>query len=389
MAKLLILMPTLPFPPRQGASHRNWGMVKALYDAGHELCLLCAGAGEIAPELSSRCLEVRCVDIPPRGRRQRMVDWLIRGKVDLVERLRHPEFRHELDDILQRHSFDAIQVEGLEMTAYLSDLVATGIRLVYDAHNAEAALQASAAQLTEQPVRRFYSQIQAQRLSRYETELCSVVDEVIAVSAEDAAKLKRLAPTSKIRVIPNAIEVNAYAAERVKPPVPTLVYSGKMDYRPNVDAVLWFYRSVWPRVLSHDPQVLWQIVGSSPDSDVISLADEDDVEVTGTVKEILPFLASCTVYIAPIRMGSGTRLKLLEAMAAGCAIVATPLAASGLTGAGDAFLVAETADDFAKKTIELLSDSTMREKLGHAARKIVTQQFDWCHVAPMIRALYE
>lgn len=382
-------MPTLPFPPRQGASHRNWGMVKALYDAGHELCLLCAGAGEIAPELSSRCLEVRCVDIPPRGRWQRMVDWLIRGKVDLVERLRHPEFRHELNDILQRHSFDAIQMEGLEMTAYLPDIVATGIRLVYDAHNSEAALQASAAQLTEQPVRRFYSQIQAQRLSRYETELCSVVDEVIAVSAEDASKLKRLAPTAKIRVIPNAIEVNAYAAERVEPRIPTLVYSGKMDYRPNVDAVLWFYRSIWPRVLSHDPQVLWQIVGSSPDSDVISLADEDDVEVTGTVKEILPFLASCTVYIAPIRMGSGTRLKLLEAMAAGCAIVATPLAASGLTGAGDAFLVAETADDFAKKTIELLSDSSMREKLGHAARKIVTQQFDWCHVAPMIRALYE
>ena len=88
-------------------------------------------------------------------------------------------------------------------------------------------------------------------------------------------------------------------------------------------------------------------------------------------------------------MGSGTRLKLLEAMAAGCAIVATPLAASGLTGAGDAFLLAETADDFAKKTIELLSDSQLREKLGHAAREIVTQQFDWSHVAPMIRAIYE
>lgn len=389
MAKLLILMPTLPFPPRQGASHRNWGMVKALYDAGHELCLLCPGAGEIAPELSSRCLEVRCVDIPPRGRWQRIVDWLIRGRVDLVERLRHPEFRQELNEMLQRHSFDAIQMEGLEMTAYLPDLVATGIRLVYDAHNAEAALQASAVKLTKQPVRRFYSQIQAQRLSRYETELSSLVDDVIAVSYEDAAKLKQLVPDTNIRVIPNAIDVNAYAAERVEPPVTTLVYSGKMDYRPNVDAVLWFYRSIWPRILSHDPQVLWQIVGSSPDSDVISLADEDNIEVTGTVKEILPFLASSTVYVAPIRMGSGTRLKLLEAMAAGCAIVATPLAASGLTGAGDAFLLAETKDEFATKTIELLSDSQLREKLGHAARKIVTQQFDWSHVAPMIRAIYE
>ena len=389
MAKLLFLMPTLPFPPRQGASHRNWGMVKALHDAGHELCILCAAAGEIAPELSSRCLEIRCVDIPSRGRWQRMVDWLIRGKVDLVERLRHPQFTHELDEMLLRHAFDAIQMEGLEMTAYLPDLVATGIRLVYDAHNAEAALQASAARLTEQPLRRFYSQVQAQRLSRYEPELCSLVDDVIAVSAEDRAQLKQLAPTAKIRVIPNAIDVNAYAVERIEPRIPTLVYSGKMDYRPNVDAVLWFHRSIWPQIHSHDPQVQWQIVGSSPDSEVISLADEDDIEVTGTVKEILPFLASCTVYIAPIRMGSGTRLKLLEAMAAGCAIVATPLAASGLAGAEDAFLLAENEDEFAKKTIQLLCDSQLREKLGHAAREIVRQQYDWSHIAPMIQDIYE
>ena len=389
MAKLLILMPTLPFPPRQGASHRNWGMVKALHDAGHELCILCAGAGEIAPELSSRCIEIRCVDIPSRGRWQRMVDWLIRGKVDLVERLRHPQFKHELVEMLLRHAFDAIQIEGLEMTAYLPDLVATGIRLVYDAHNAEAALQASAARLTEQPLRRFYSQVQAQRLSRYEPELCSLVDEVIAVSAEDGAQLKQLAPTAKICVIPNAIEVDAYEVERVKPRFPTLVYSGKMDYRPNVDAVFWFHRSIWPQIHSHDPQVQWQIVGSSPDSEVISLADEGDIEVTGLVKEILPYLASCTVYIAPIRMGSGTRLKLLEAMAAGCAIVATPLAASGLAGAEDAFLLAETEDEFAIKTIKLLCDSQLREKLGHAARKIVRQRYDWSHIAPMIQAIYE
>ena len=101
--------------------------------------------------------------------------------------------------------------------------------------------------------------------------------------------MKQLAPTANIRVIPNAIDVNAYAVERIEPRIPTLVYSGKMDYRPNVDAVLWFHRSIWPQIHSHDPQVQWQIVGSFPDSEVISLADEDDIEVTGTVKEILAF----------------------------------------------------------------------------------------------------
>lgn len=389
MGKLLLLLPSLPYPPRQGAALRNWGMVRALHDAGHELYLLCAATGEIAPELLTRSLKICCVSIPPRKNWRRIVDWLLRGRVDLVERLRHPKFQSELAELLETHSFDAIQLEGLEMTAYISELVTTGSRLIYDAHNAESALQTSAALLNKQPVKKWYSLTQARRLARHEAAICAWVDGVIAVSEEDAAQLRQLAPTARICVIPNAIDVKSYDVGRTEASVPTLMFSGKMDYRPNIDAVLWFHRAVWPRIRAAHPQLHWQIVGSAPSPAVWRLAADEKIEVTGSVAEILPYLTASTVYIAPLRMGSGTRLKMLEAMAAGCAIVATPMAAAGLPGAGRAFLEAETEEEFADAISRLLKDAQLRAELGAAGRGIVADHFDWERIAPMIQTIHD
>ena len=389
MARLLLVMPALPYPPQQGAALRNWGMLRALHEAEHELYLLCASGGEIAPELRARCAEIRCVEVPPRSKLRRLVEWLLSGRADLAERLRHSGLAHELDGLLARHRFDAAQVEGLEMTACLSALAANGVRLVYDAHNAEAALQASATRLARDPLLRAYSRSQAGRLARYEAELCAAVDEVIAVSREDAAELRALAPSAKIRVIPNAIDVATYAGERVEPPAPTLAFSGKMDYRPNVDAMLWFTREIWPKIRLQEPRAQLHIIGRAPAPAILDLAQDESVRVTGAVPEMRPHLLACSIYIAPLRMGSGTRLKLLEAMAAGCAILATPLAAAGLEGAGEAVALAEKADDFAQAALALLADSRRRAEMGRAARAFVAARYDWSLVAPLVRAVYE
>ena len=389
MARLLLVMPALPYPPQQGAALRNWGMLRALHEAGHELHLLCASSGEIAPELRAHCVEIRCVDVPPRPKWRRAVDWLLSGRADLAVRLRHPDLARELHSLLAKHRFDAAQVEGLEMTACLPALAANRMRLVYDAHNAEAALQASAARLARNSLLRAYSRSQADRLARYEAELCAAVDDVIAVSQEDAAELRALAPGAKIRVIPNAIDVAKYAGEREEPPTPTLAFSGKMDYRPNVDAMLWFTKDVWPQIHQQEPRAQLHIIGRAPSPSILNLAQYEGVRVTGAVPEMRSHLLACTVYIAPLRMGSGTRLKLLEAMAAGCAILSTPLAAAGLDGADEALVLAEKADDFAQSALALLADSRRRAEMGQMARAFVAARYDWSQVAPLVRAVYE
>ena len=340
-------------------------------------------------ELQERCLEIRTVDIPPRPSWQRAIAGLLRGEADLAERFRHPQLEQELKELLARYTFDAAQLEGLEMTAYLPLLVAAGVRIIYDAHNAEANLQETAARLSERFTLRAYSQVQAARLQRYEAELCAAVDDVIAVSEEDAAVLAELAPSASIRVIPNSIHTHLYAGARVEAPRPTLVFTGKMDYRPNVDAVTWFAREIWPQIRIQNEKVELQIVGKDPTPAIQRLAQDERIMVTGEVAEMLPYLLSCTVFIAPLRMGSGTRLKLLEAMAAGCAIVASPLAAAGLAGAGEAYTLAESVDGFAQETLELLADPQRRQQMGLAARALVAARYDWAQTAPQVQEIYD
>ena len=387
MARILLLLPGLPHPPRSGAALRNWGIIRALAAAGHQLHLLCAEEGPISPELAAIAQEIRRVAIPPRTLWQRTLA-AVQGKVDLVERLSHTAMADGLRAMLKANTYDAAQLEGLEMTACLPLLRQALPRLLYDAHNAEAALQASAAALTDAPLKRQYSRLQARRLARYEAELCATVDEVIAVSDEDAAALNRLAPAANIRVIPNSIRVSDYAGERAETAPPTLAFSGKMDYRPNVDAMLWFSQEIWPRIRQQEKEARLLILGRSPAGPIQALHGENGIRVTGALPGMLPHLLSCSLYVAPLRLGSGTRLKLLEAMAAGCAIVATPLAAAGLRGAGEAFCLAEGAEDFAARCLELLAEGERRQQLGERARELVVAHYDEAQTAPLWQALY-
>jgi glycosyltransferase involved in cell wall biosynthesis len=158
-----------------------------------------------------------------------------------------------------------------------------------------------------------------------------------------------------------------------------------MDYRPNVDAVLWFAQEILP----HLPDVHLVIVGQQPTARVQALAVHERVQITGQVASVLPYLHGASVYIAPLRMGSGTRLKLLEAMAARCAIVATPLAASGLSDAAKAAMcIAETPLEFAQAVNALLHDPEKRQTLGDQAREIVGQQYDWSVLIPRLLEVY-
>ncbi len=389
MARILSLMPDLPYPPQQGAAMRNWGILRALTGAGHELHLLCAGGGPIEPALREHCAEIRCVPVRPRAPVRRLSDWLMSEHADLAYRLRHADLERALRGMLRRYRYDAVQMEGLEMSAHLNLLRESGLRLIYDAHNAEAALQDRVAALSANPLLRAYSRAQARRLARYEAALCAAVAAVLAVSEEDATSLRALAPSAKVRVIPNAIDVADFAGERGESATPTLVFSGKMDYRPNVDALRWFLKDIWPKIRQEETRARLKIMGRSPTKALRRRDGREGVEVTGAVAEMRSHLLRATLYIAPLRMGGGTRLKLLEAMAAGCAILATPVAAAGLPDAQDVLVLAEDEGGFASKACALLKDPDWRAQLGEAARAHVRQRYDWSRVAPLVRAVYE
>ncbi|MHB9034854.1 MAG: glycosyltransferase, partial [Anaerolineae bacterium] len=157
-----------------------------------------------------------------------------------------------------------------------------------------------------------------------------------------------------------------------------LVFTGKMDYRPNIDAAIWFTDTVLPLIRAAIPNVYVYFVGKNPSSAVYALGKQPGVTVTGYVPEIQPYLAAADCYIAPLRVGGGTRLKLLEAMACGLPIVSTNQGAEGLDVVSSThLLLARSADAFAQAVVRVLSDHNMAAELGTNARELACTTYDW------------
>ncbi|MCB9451980.1 MAG: glycosyltransferase [Anaerolineaceae bacterium] len=398
---ILMLTPSLPYPPQQGGAIRNYGIIKGLHAAGHYITLLSFhdrnGLQANVTPLTKYCTRIETVPPPTRTLVNRLRDLIFSGQPDLARRLHSPQFADCLRHLLAENRYDLVQFEGLEMAAYLP-LVRHSqpeARLIYDAHNAEYALQKAIFQVDRGTIYRWlaagYSLVQSQRITRFEGYICQHADQVIAVSDEDAAALGMFRSDGDIGIVPNGIHISDYVptAERLDLGKHALVFTGKMDYRPNVDAMDWFAEAILPLVLAQIPDTRLYIVGQKPHARLEKLREKPYIEITGWVQDIQPFLYATTVYIAPLRMGSGTRLKILEAMAAGQAIVATVTAASGLNAPTDTIIIADNAEDMAGAIVALLQDTERREQIGERAHEYVKQHYDWSVLIPRLLAIYK
>jgi glycosyltransferase involved in cell wall biosynthesis len=332
--------------------------------------------------------------MPARGMGRRL-SVLLRGIPDLADRLWAPHLVPAVLDFSKQVDPDIVQVEGLELAPYLAALrpALPRARFIYDAHNAEHILQRRAFRTDLRQPRRWpaalYSLIQARRLARYEAEVCRAVDRVLCVSDEDEAALRRLDHAIATVVVPNGIELALYTPPATQPDGGTIVFTGKMDYRPNVDAALWFAGDILPRVRRLCPTAVFQIVGQTPAPAVQRLNGRGGVVVTGAVPDTRPHIAGAALYVAPLRMGGGTRFKLLEAWALERPVVATRIGAEGFpVQPGRELLLADGAADFAAAVVQLLTDRALAARLGEAGRAMVAHHYDWRKIVPRVEAVY-
>jgi glycosyltransferase involved in cell wall biosynthesis len=413
---ILLLTPQLPYPPHQGTTIRNFNLIRGL-SVRHEIDLLTfiQSPDELdrAEPLRQFCRRMSGVPAPRRTTRQRLAWTLTSPLPDMALRLPSPAFRALLADWLTVMHYDVVQVEGIEMAQYglgvpgpderrMTDDERSSLDfrprslLVFDDHNAEYVLQQRAfetdVRLPGRWVGALYSLIQWQKLRRYEACACRVADRVIAVSEADADALRRLVPGLPVTVVPNGVDLDYYSAtSNLQPPTSNfeLVFTGKMDFRPNVDAVVWFCGQVLPRIWRIAPEVRFVIAGRDPSRRVQALAADQRIAVTGYVADVRPYIAGAGVYVVPLRVGGGTRLKVLEAMAMGKAIVSTRLGCEGIAATdGQELVVADTADDFARQVLTLLADPARRRTLGTAARRLVEQRHQWGAIVSQLEAAY-
>ena len=255
------------------------------------------------------------------------------------------------------------------------------IPVVLFQHNVETMLWRRMADKEKSPLRKLSYAIEARKMARYETRSLQRFQHVIAVSENDRDTMLRLSPGCPITVVPTGVDTEQY---KVVPSVlgipPLVVFTGSMDWEPNIDAMEYFCKEIWPAVLANFPDARFQIVGRNPNARVQRLASAS-VEVTGTVASVIDYLRAATVVIVPLRIGGGTRLKIFEAMAMAKAMVSTSIGAEGLDVTdGRDLLIADNAQLFADSILRLLRDPKLRQSLEQAAAALAAR-YDWSQIA--------
>ncbi len=400
--RVLMLTPGLPYPPEQGRSVRNYNLLRYLATR-HRISLLSFAEPGTRPEhiehLRCLCERVETLPTPRRSGADRLRTLFSSTWPDMAWRLASQEYAEALKRWLAAERFDVLQVEGIELARYLLAGDALGPHrplIVFDNHNAEYLLQKRAFLTDLRTSSRWpaslYSLVQWLRLRSFERRVCRAADRVVAVSEADARALRALDPTIRPAVVPNGVDL-----EHCRPGLPArtdlarpyLIFVGKMDFRPNVDAVLWFAERVLPHLWSRRPDVRFCIVGQSPSRRLDVLRREPRITITGRVEDPRPYIAGADLYVVPLRVGGGTRLKVLEAMAMGQAIVSTGLGVEGLgVTDGQHLLLADDPRTFAARILELLDDPDRRRTLGAAARAFVEERYGWESIGPLLEGVY-
>jgi sugar transferase (PEP-CTERM/EpsH1 system associated) len=369
--EILFLAHRAPFPPNRGDRIRSYNILKHLAERArvHLVAFTDDGAG-LAPE--HREMVEECV-LVPRTKSQPLaaLEALASGRPVSLTAFADRRIAVAVRDILERRPIDAIYVFSGQMAQYLPT---SGPRAIMDFVDLDSAKFAAYADDARGPMR-WMMRREAHLLAAYERTIAGKVAASLFVSAPEAALL----PGSK--AIENGIDTIRYDPDLASPVTthhPLIVFTGQMDYRPNVDAVTWFARTVLPLL----PDAHFAIVGRAPTPTVRALADEK-VTVTGEVADVRGWLAAADVVVAPLQLARGVQNKVLEAMAMARPIVASPAAAEGIDYAGT-IRVAGEASDYAGAIKQLLADPHGAAALGQAARRQVIARYGWdARLAPL------
>ncbi len=387
--RILFVAPHLPHPTQGGAAIRNWHLMHAASVGGHIVHL-------ITPDIFQEGLDgsPRPLMLPAHRRTfaHRVRDLVLSGEPDLARRLGARRVQPEIARRCRGDGYDVIQVEGLEMWP---SVPAADVPIIYDAHNAEATLQGRMARQAWRDHRFIgaaYSAIQARKLRRYEAGVIRRAKYTLAVSDADAAHLRRLDPHATIKIVPIGVDTVRYSPNAVGTPTDQadVVFTGTFDYRANADAADWFVTQVWPRIRRARPAARCALVGRNPSAKLRANNGRNGITVTGSVPDDRPFMAAASVYVLPIRFGAGVRVKLLNAMSMGCAIVATPAACEGIAilEGKEVVVAPPDATPFAHAALALLNDPKRRAALGCAARACASDRYDWSVCTPALLAVY-
>jgi sugar transferase (PEP-CTERM/EpsH1 system associated) len=376
--RILMLAHKLPYPPRTGDKVRAYHVARHLARE-HELTLAClVDEPDAAPALDALRREIPDLEYASiaRGRKRlRALLCLARGGSATMAYFDSPALRLRLGARLHDNPFDLIYASSSSMAQYV--IRTRGIPLLMDFLDVDSDKWLQYGARHPFPGSWVY-RLEGKRLREHELAIARRADRCIVTTRQEEALLHSFAPWAPTTVVPNGVDLEYFRPAAAPAVDPRIVFTGAMDYFPNIDAVVHFSRHILPRIREQVPEAQFSIVGKTPAPAVRRLSATPGVHVSGTVPDVRPFLQQAAVAVAPLRVARGVQNKVLEAMAMGLPVVGTSKGHEGLEARpGRDLLVEDNPGKFADLVVRLLRNATLRAEVGRAARQFVEAHHSW------------
>ncbi len=398
--RILVVSPRIPYPLSSGANLRIFNIFSQIAKK-HEVYLLCFMKSEEELKHLSYINHIfPRIDFvlwkPEKSSILRRLIYLFSWDSAFSMKVRSPElykrFREKLLKIVSSKKIDLIHSHTLNMAPFSYDI--TTVPRVLDITDCKTLMLRRKYFLNRNKLSKcqiLKDRVGYYRARRYERRIMRYFDACVTVSEIDRSVFKSLSPDANISVIPNGVNTSYFRPlQDVSEDLPSLVFSGNMNFPPNVDAVLYFYNYIFPLIKDSIHNVHFYIVGSSPVEDIKQISDDKNVTVTGYVDDIRQSISKASIIICPMRLGAGIKNKILEAMSMQKPIVSTSLGAQGINVSnGEDILLADSPKEFADKVVELLNNQSLRQQIALNGRKLVERDYTWEMVGKKYEALYQ
>jgi len=380
--KVLVIDEEFPFPPNSGKRIRSFSLLKRLAQ-NHNLTYLAYGDpdSESYQQLKVNNMNPVAVDhkVPPKsgiGFYFRLFLNLFSKYPYIVDSHYSDKFAAKLDELLSEARPELIICEWTPYAIFVKDL--KRVKKIIATHNVEARIWQRYYENEQNIIKKWYIKKQWIKLSIFERDSFHWVDGATAVSEIDADEIHSFNHKLMVKAVDNGVDLEYFTPAKDEPNPQRVVFVGTMDWRPNQDATLYFVENIFPLLKKKAPAVEVFFVGRNAPEQLTALNKIDGITVTGSGEDVRPYIDEASVYIVPLRIGGGTRLKILDAMAMKKAIVSTTVGAEGLEVTdGENIILADTPEDFANKICTIMEDGELRHRLGENGRKLVEEKYGW------------